>query len=404
MHDWNHNTKLPALRAVEALPHRRPDGQVYFQLRDPSQLSPEQIAVPAAGYFVLTCLDGTRSCTDIQRAFHEQVGMNLPADQILNLVKALDQVLLLDNNRARDAAQARRDAYAQATARDNRDRYPDAEVLRAEIHKILAAGVAATVSNLRGLVAPHLDYARGAPCYADAYGTLAAGPLADRYIILGTNHAGAATTVVATRKDFLTPLGQVETDRATLEQLETRLAVPLCEQEIDHALEHSIELQVHILQVLHDGRPFQIVPLLCPDACGPTGTAPADGVGPDLAAVGEALAHVIEQSASRTIIVAGADLSHIGQRFGDPHPSTPAFLASVAETDRTLLSLLESRSDDAFIAALQSGGNPTRVCSSGCLYTLARALPEASFRLLRYHQATSYEAETHVTCASAILS
>ncbi|HPF69673.1 MAG TPA: AmmeMemoRadiSam system protein B, partial [Candidatus Krumholzibacteria bacterium] len=125
----------------------------------------------------------------------------------------LDKALLLDNDRFRAAHAAHVAAYRAAPARDNRQRWPDGDALRAEITAMLADGAAAPDGDVAGVIAPHLDYARGAPCYADAYAILDEAPPAERYVILGTNHAGLGRGVVATGKDFLTPLGRVPTDR-----------------------------------------------------------------------------------------------------------------------------------------------------------------------------------------------
>jgi hypothetical protein len=397
------DNKLPALRPVEILPFRRADGEVYFALHDPAQLAPQSIAISVAGYFVLAHLDGEHSPADVQAAFRAQTGLELPEREIMKLVEALDEGLFIRGERAERALAQRRESYRAAPVRDNRDRYRDARALRSEIDELLAAGAVAPVKHVRGLVAPHLDYTRGAPCYADAYATLAAAPPAERYVILGANHAGQSMSVVATTKDFRTPLGAAATDREFIHSVEERLGSSLCAHEDDHLHEHSVELQVHVLQVVLEGRPFEIVPILCPDVCGVTGTAPADGAGPDLRDFAQALGALIAKSDKRTVVVAGADLSHVGRRFGDEQPSSPEFLEEVAAADQNLLALLEARRDEEFFASLRATVNPTRICSTGCLFALLHALPGRPLRVLSYHQAVDMAAETHVTCAAAVV-
>jgi hypothetical protein len=395
--------KLPALRPVEVTPLRTEAGDLYVVLHDLSRIAPRPIAVSPAAYAILAHLDGEHSCANIQAAFLRAHGVLVPAADVLDLVRALDEALLLCGERYEAACAERRAAYLAAAARDNRDRYADGATLRREIEGLLAAGVPAPVLEVRGLIAPHLDYGRGRPCYADAYATLARVPPAERYVILGTNHAGRSSSIVATTKDFQTPLGLVSTDRGFIARLEQALGVPVCRDEVDHWAEHSVELQVHILQVLMDGRPFEIVPVLCPDVCGATGTAPAAGDGPDLLDFADKLAALVAESDRRTTIIAAADLSHVGQRFGDPQPTSADFLEAVARSDRELLSLLESRRDAAFLDRLRETGNPTRICSAGCICALLRALPDRPCRVLAYHQATNRGAETHVTCAAAVV-
>ena len=398
-----HDGLLPALRSIEIVPFERGEDDVYFALHDRLQLAPGSLAVSAVGYFVLAHLDGQHTCADIQAEFRKRVGMDLPEAEIHKLVRVLDEALLLDGDRFAQALAERRSAYLAAPARDNRNRYPNAVELRAEIEQMLAAGVAAPVVDLCGVIAPHLDYARGAPCYADAYATLAKVAPAARYVILGTNHSGMSPCVVATSRDFHTSLGLVPTDRAFISRLEGRLGQTLLGEETDHLLEHSVELQVHILQVILRDRSFAIVPVLCPDVCGPTGTAPLDGDGPDLRDFASALADEIASDGVRTIIIAGADLSHVGRHFNDPQATTPAFLEAVAASDKALLTLLEARDEDAFVARLGANDNATRICSAGCIFALLKALPGCHCRILKYHQAVDMPAETHVTCAAAVV-
>ena len=206
-----------------------------------------------------------------------------------------------------------------------------------------------------------------------------------------------------TAKDFQTPLGRVTTDREFVEQAEAALGQPLCEDEFDHTAEHSIELQVQILQVLRPEQDFSIVPVLCPDVCGPTGTAPRDGQGVDVRGFADVLSRLLGATPQRTVLIAGADLSHVGQRFGDEAAATPASLERVGTDDQDLLQLLEQRREDAFVERLREAGNPTRVCSAGCIYALLRALPDQPCRILRYHQATDMASDTHVTCAAAVV-
>ncbi len=393
---------LPRLRAIDIAPFEDEGGEVAFALRDVTGIAPEAMAVSGAGYFILAHFDGDNGVSDVQRAFLQQFGQSVNPEQVIELATTLDQALMLETERFHRAYAERVAAYQAADARDNRERWSDADELSEEIAAALTDGKAAKRADaLRGVIAPHLDYPRGAPCYADAYATLREAGPADRYVILGTNHFGRSHAAVATRKDFVTPLGRVATDRAFIDELNERVGGGLFAHEFDHEAEHSIELQVHLLQSLFPDADFEIVAALCPDPCGPTGTAPADGAGPDLGAFADALAEMIASDHARTIVIASADFSHIGQRFGDEDPTTEEFLANVGLYDRKLLSLIEEREDDAFVAAVRVADNRTRICSVGCVYAMLRALPTRPVEMLRYHQAVDMDEETHVTCCAA---
>src|SRR5439155_17543161 len=101
--------------------------------------------------------------------------------------------------------------------------------------------------RLRALVAPHLDFPRGRPCYGAGYAqlrrALAGGEPPRRVVILGTNHFGRSGSVVATEKDFQTPWGVLPNDRPFLQELQAACGGNLMPYALDHLREHSIELQ-----------------------------------------------------------------------------------------------------------------------------------------------------------------
>ena len=249
------------------------------------------------------------------------------------------------------------------------------------------------------LIAPHLDYPRGRPCYAAAYATLRGRATPDRVVILGTNHFGRSTSVVATANDFATPLGISRTDTAFLERLEGRCG-NLRAYELDHVGEHSIELQVAWLQHLLGADSFEMVAFLCPDPCGPTGTAPAGGTGVDLREFATALGEFIADDPGDTLIIAGADLSHAGASFGDDRILDEAFLQEIRERDERALGRLAANDPDQWLQRIAEDDNPTRVCSAGCIFVLGKALPGASATILRYHQAVTQPTQVCVTCTA----
>lgn len=392
---------LPMARGVDVTPVRIDAGEICFVLRDRLELAPRPLVLSLPAYFVLLHLNGAHTHDQVAARFHEQFGQPLSRDEFEHLLKTLDESLLLQNKRFAAALAAARAAYAAAATRDNRDRWPDGAALRAEIELMLSRGKAVATGRIAGLIAPHLDYGRGSPCYATAYAALAAQPRAQRYVILGTNHFGLGPDTVATRKPFRTPLGGAATDAEFLDELAARAGVDLCEHEFDHAAEHSIELQVHLLQVLRPDGDFAIVPLLCPDPSAMHAESDAARLAA-LARVADALGALVEASREDTVVIASADLSHVGQSFGDEEPTTEERLSAIATSDRALLDMFGSQRSEDVVAQVRAAANPTRICSVGCLYVLARAL-RRPLRWLEYHQAISLETETTVTCAAGVV-
>jgi MEMO1 family protein len=397
--------KLPKLRPVEVFPVEQ-DGERLLVVNDPSNLSVGNIVIAGPALYVFSLLDGRHDLEEIQQEFEKQYGQALPREELEEMLAQLDAAHYLDSDNFANYFKSLVDDYRVAPARVSGNgaglglngNY--AGTIREMMSRCEVALTGNGERRLAGLVAPHLDYARGTPCYADAYGVLATMPAAKRFIILGTNHFGRATSTVATRKDFQTALGTTRTDREFIAALEQRCDADLCEHEFDHLREHSVELQVLVLQHLFGSQNFEIVPVLCQDPCGPTGTGPYDGRGVDLHVFAEALGELVRKDDTPTVIIAGADLSHVGRRFGDSRDLDATFLSEIDRYDRKALAAVSKNDNAKFLNILTDAGNETRICSVGCIYALMTALPDARAELLRYHQAADSKTDTCVTCAA----
>lgn len=402
--------EYPRLRRVEAFPAAdSPDGVPLYVVRDVTGLVPQLIALPEPAMRILALMDGEHTLVDIQVIFGQRTGHIIPRKQLEEMVRQLDEAHFLDSPAFAAYFQSLVDAYQAAPARVSAGEESfgvEPGQLGMVIDKMLADGQYRPPKanrRLAGLIAPHLDYPRGGPAYAKAYRCLASAELPHRVIVLGTNHFGQASSPVATRKDFQTPLGTTRTDRSFIDALADRLGVQLCQDEFDHQREHSVELQVLILQQILGPERFELVPVLCPDVCGPSGTAPCDGKGADVRAFGEQLGELIRAERVPTLVVAGADLSHVGWQFGDERNLDARFLQEVEEKDREALDALVEKGQDAFAEVIKSRENDTRICSAGCIYALMTALPGAKPELLGYHQAANPDAGNGVTCAAVAL-
>jgi AmmeMemoRadiSam system protein B len=88
----------------------------------------------------------------------------------------------------------------------------------------------------------------------------------------------------------------------------------------------------------------------------------------------------------RYCLIAGADLAHVGPRFGDPEPVSRARLARVETEDRALLSLVEAVDPGGFFASVAADGDSRRTCGLSPIYAVLATLPAGRGRLLRYGQ------------------
>lgn len=380
------------------------DGRQMMVLFDAAGLVPGNIALTPGAFMIATMINGENTLDDIRRGFAERFGQPLPATQLVELILQLDSNGMLDSPLFRTRYKRLVMEYREAPVRisASTDDQVDVDELRSELLSIVDEGAsAANGQQVAGLIAPHLDYERGRPCYAEAYAQIKGQDDIERFVILGANHFGLSPTAVWTVKDFQTPLGQARTDRDFIDKLGRRCGFDLGAHELDHLREHSIELQVMILQAMMGDRPVRIVPILCPDICGPTGINPYESDGPGLDKVAAALAEVIADAPGRTCVIAGADLSHVGRRFGDEGELTDEFLRAVEDEDRALLDLIQACNADAVVARLRQTKNAHRVCSGGGLYVLLKLLADLPVRMLKYHQAVTREENIAVTCAAA---
>ena len=174
--------------------------------------------------------------------------------------------------------------------------YPDApQALRAEVRASLddaATGLTTDAAPPKAIIVPHAGYIYSGPIAAAAFARLAARRDAiRRVVLLGPTHRVLVRGLaVPSASAFASPLGSVAVDRAAVEQA---LALPQVSESDDaHALEHSLEVQLPVLQATLDD--FAIVPFAVGDA------------------TAREVADVIELlwGGAETAIVVSSDLSH----------------------------------------------------------------------------------------------
>ena len=390
----------PKIRPVEAFPI--PDDDDSYAVRDPSGISDQSLSMSEPGLFILSQFDGSNTLHEVAEAVQSRYGQAVKHSFLVEMVEKLETGLLLEGPAFDEHMADLLTDYLEADVRPSLfgKEFGDQESAKTYLHDLvpLDNGSPASEGKIVGIVAPHLDFRRGEPCYRDAYGALRHRERPTRVCVLGTNHFGRSTSVVATGKSFETPLGITETDTDFLARIEKRCGHNLRENEFDHRREHSVELQLICLQHLFGVGSFKLVPFL--DPCGPTGTKPYDGCGVDLNDFADALAAVIAEDEGDTLLVAGADLSHVGIQFGDEFKLDEPYLESLSDRDQGALSHLTAGRPEAFVQALANDENKTRVCSAGCMYVVAKVLRDAEVKMLRYHQAFTEEQQICVSCTA----
>ena len=239
------------------------------------------------------------------------------------------------------------------------------------------------------LVAPHIDPWRGAVGYGHAYGALASALSADAdtFVLFGTSHAPMAAPFALCRKAFATPLGDVETDTESIDALASCADGfdPYADQ-FNHKREHSLEFQVVFLKHLLGVRPFRIVPVLAGlGAHQVTGEDPA-GDAPVTRFL-EGVRKLVEARPGRVVVVAGADLAHVGPRFGDELPFDAGQRAALEGQDRGSLERAVAMDGPGFWAHVARDLDARRVCGLAPIWSLLQSVSGGAHgRLLHYEQ------------------
>lgn len=111
-----------------------------------------------------------------------------------------------------------------------------------------------------GLVCPHAGYKYSGPVAAHAYYSLAADGKPDVVVILGPNHTGQGSLLAVMKEGvWETPLGEVQVHEETASQIVHNSKI-IDIDELAHAYEHSIEVQLPFLQYLYNAT-FKLVPI-----------------------------------------------------------------------------------------------------------------------------------------------
>jgi AmmeMemoRadiSam system protein B len=386
----------PALRSVETIAVPDPEHGRVIVLRDTQGVSEGHAVLPPPLLPIVGRFTGRLTCAEIAVEASAQLGAEVPVEVVVRLAEQLDRGLFLEGATFQAARAQVVRQFAESTVRPATHAggayHDDRAKLRGYIEEscLARAGApAAPGGSMVALVAPHIDPWRGALGYGHAYGALAASlpEGADTFVLLGTSHAPMREPFALCRKDFATPLGPAPADVDAIDRLAGHADGfdPYADQ-FNHKREHSIEFQAVFLRHLLGNKPFRIVPILAGlGAHQVTGEDPARDARVERFMAG--LRELVEARPGRVVVVAGADLAHVGPRFGDDRPYDEGQRATLEQADRGSLERATRVDASAFWAHVASDLDDRRVCGLAPIWSLLRALPGgAKGQLLHYEQ------------------
>jgi MEMO1 family protein len=246
--------------------------------------------------------------------------------------------------------------------------YPaDAYALSRQIDSQLAEAGRQTKVNLKGrrimgLIVPHAGYKFSLLAQASAYRELMNRSY-DRIVIMGPSHHVYFEGVSILGVDgYSTPLGTMKLDRAFIAQLRTRLPGIVKNISRVHSNEHSVEIQIPILQ--RTAANTMIVPIVFGDL------GDKDS---------QKLADVLRKlGGPRTLFIASSDFTHYGDRFRYmPFPSNgPGMMrGELNQLDMGAVKTIQTLDAENFLSYKKRTG--ITICGYAPIATLMRILKPA---------------------------
>ncbi len=172
-----------------------------------------------------------------------------------------------------------------------------------------------------GLVSPHAGYIYSGPV---AGATLSRIKFKDTFVILGPNHTGSGKPFsIMTEGIWETPLGEVEIDSELAKQI-VAVSQHLQQDEVAHLYEHSIEVQLPLLQYFKPD--IKLVPIVL-----------AYATGDIYKEIGGEIARAIKELNRDVVIIASSDMTHYESQESAQRKDTQAIEAILDLNEDELL-------------------------------------------------------------------
>jgi AmmeMemoRadiSam system protein B len=385
----NHDAAaLPdAPRLREGLEAYCDDDPNFTVLVDPLRLAREPLRLSRRELTWASLMTGQRTLRDLQgMLIRSNGGVLITLEEVRRLVERLDAGGYLDSPRLR--------ARLTGTVREPAciGCYPpDPPAIRRLLDGLFShrdgpgrPGEPNPDPGLRAVLVPHMDYARGGVTYAWGFKEVFERAAASLFVIVGTSHYSRHRFTL-TRQHFRTPLGMVETDQAFLDRLVAHYGDGLFDDPVAHIPEHSIELEVLLLQYYYAGRrPIRIVPLLVGSFhdCFFLGTDPAEQ--PEVQRMVAALRAAEAETPEPVCFLISGDLAHVGPKFGDVEPVGESFLSESKKSDDAILARAAAADPAGYFRLVAGEADARRICGLPPTYLILEALKPSRGRLAHY--------------------
>jgi AmmeMemoRadiSam system protein B len=99
-----------------------------------------------------------------------------------------------------------------------------------------------------------------------------------------------------------------------------------------------------------------------------------------------AVREAIADSSRKVCYIAGADLAHVGPRFGDRQAVSDALLKLLESDDLRMLEKVANADADGFFDYISAEGDRRKICGLPPIYTMLKVADATAGTLLKYEQ------------------
>ncbi|MBX9601528.1 MAG: AmmeMemoRadiSam system protein B [Bryobacteraceae bacterium] len=366
-------------------------GKPGLLIRDPYGFSDATLIIPPGLVSAVELFDGESSSLDLREFLARLTGDLDTGSLERHLIETLASAGFLEDETYERMREARARAFADSPVRRAAHAgsgYPeDAAELRMELDRNLGASLGRDTDSLVGIAAPHVSPFGGWSSYRAAYQSLSAAYSDRTFVVLGTSHYGEPDVLGLTRKPFATPYGVTTAAGELVDLLEAKGGSSVRMEDYCHAIEHSIEFQVVMLQHLY-GPDVKVLPVLCGSFAGSLYEGNVPETSETAARALDALGELAAREGDRLFWVLGVDMAHIGRRYGDAVEARAdeGEMVVVASRDRERISRIEAGDAAGFWSLVSENQDPLKWCGSAPLYAFLRAMAGVRGELKHYEQ------------------
>lgn len=139
--------------------------------------------------------------------------------------------------------------------------------------------------------------------------------------------------------------------------------------------------------ILSGKRDFKIVPILCNSFFRLVEQGKSPSEDEKITVFLDSISGIVSELGESVCVIAGADMAHVGPKFGDREPVNEHKLNTIKERDIVSLEHSESMDAEGFYRSVEEEKDWRRICGLSPIYSLLRTVGASRGKILDYDQA-----------------